>query len=58
MTTKWRLLRGRVAPLGLIAAFIVLPPPTAAGAVRAGALDPSFGVNGRVVTKAELGGGS
>ena len=58
MTAKWRLLCGKVAPLALIAALATLAPPAAAGAVRAGALDRSFGVNGRAVTQTELGGGS
>jgi uncharacterized delta-60 repeat protein len=42
----------------LIAALATLAPPAAAGAVRTGALDRSFGVNGRAVTQTELGGGS
>ena len=58
MTAKWRLLCGKVAPLALIAALATLAPPAAAGAVRAGALDRSFGVNGRAVTQTELGGAS
>lgn len=55
MAANWRLLCARVAPLALIAALAALAPP-AAGAARAGALDRSFGANGRVVTKTELGG--